>query len=207
MGFQTIRRVAGYAAAVTVGAFVGALVLAETAYGPPGAAPVHVVDAANVEQAANVDANGSLQVAGEVSVGGTASVNVANTPLPVSGTVNVGNFPTEQDVDVVGSVDVTVPAASAFARHLFLLEAGELEAVLVDPMYVSLLTLRGGGDDEMVLCLKDNGVERFCIGDVEVSIGPFVTVPLTQPIRVDEVTVSCKNESEDCIGEWFLVGS
>ncbi len=87
-----MRSIMGLAVVLAVaGGLVGAFAYGEL-FGEAGAVPAPI---AVREQ--NLDASGFIRVHEQ----GTANVNVTNGSLPVSGTVDVGNLPTVQDVNVL----------------------------------------------------------------------------------------------------------
>jgi hypothetical protein len=144
---------------------------------------------------AKVNENGALRVSGTSTVNG--SVEVTNTPLPVTGTVDVGNLPARLEV-------TTAPASEFFGRS-FDLDAGRGEVFdLPEPIDVATLTFPGGNDDELTVRLSEGDEQRLRIGDNE-NLPKFVT--LTQPIRVTRVLVFCHNEILDCEFELYLAGS
>src|SRR3990172_1874867 len=75
----------------SIGGLLGSLAFGQVS-GPAGAAP----PAQSVREQ-NLDGSGLIRVHEQ----GTANVNVTNGSLPVSATVNVGNLPSVQDVNVV----------------------------------------------------------------------------------------------------------
>jgi hypothetical protein len=69
----------------------------------------------------------------------------------------------------------------------------------------------GGGDDEVTVefesCCGSPVNTDFQIGDQDENLGPFVTIPLSQPGEVSSVIVHCYNESEDCELSVDLLGT
>ena len=139
----------------------------------------------------------------------TGDLNVANTPtvkaqqdgewdVGVSGTVDVGNFPETQDVDVV-SGSVTNQAASATtSRNESFAEFDGIQNRDIAPIDASLITVTGTGDDELLIAFTSTSGVEFTIGDFDENLGPFVSIPLAQPIPIDHIFMQCENESDDC---------
>jgi hypothetical protein len=214
MNTRLMYRRAGMVSMLIVGAIVGIVVFSGTAYAPPqGAAPVNVTDRDTPSNSADVTADGELEVTGEVTVSGTTDVNVVTTPLEVSGEVDVGNFPATQDVNVVGgTVAAQVPPATESDGQGFTVSAGGSEDRTIPAILASLVTVTGGGDDEAIITFASGDVLDpdtvfFSIGDDGDNIGPSLSVPLTQPMVISQISILCFNESEDCEVDVHVVGS
>jgi hypothetical protein len=167
---------------------------------------VFIADPVNNDHVAHVDAAGNLQVAG--------SLNVANTPTVKAqqdGPWNVGIAGTPT-VDVIGGTVTAAPPVATTSRHVsFTIAAGGKDAQDVDPIRVSLITVVGGGDDDVTdefeSCCGSPVNTDFQIGDQDENLGPFVAIPLSQPGEVSSVIVRCYNESEDCELSVDLLGT
>jgi hypothetical protein len=167
---------------------------------------VFIADPVNNDHIAHVDGAGNLQVAG--------SLNVVNTPTVKAqqdGTWNVGITGTPT-VDVIGGTVTAAPPVATGSRHVsFTVAAGGMEAQDVDPISASLITVVGGGDDEVTIefesCCGSLVNTDFQIGDQDENLGPFVAIPLSQPGEVSSVIVRCYNESEDCELSVDLLGT
>ncbi len=178
---------------------------------------VFIADPVNNDNIAHVDGAGNLQVAGTMNVANTPTVKAQqdgtwNVGLTGTPTVDVGNFPSTQDVNVVGgTVSATAPVATHSTFASFTVAAGEVGAQDVEPIDASLITVVGGGDDEVIVEFEGHapggGIVDFEIGDQDENLGPFVTIPLTQPMPIAHILARCQNESEDCELSVFLLGS
>ncbi len=137
---------------------------------------------------AKVDAGGALKVSSSGTSTVSGSVTVANTPLPVSGTVEVQ----------------TPPATKFFAENFVADFAHIVTGEFGRSIDMSLITFPSGNDDELRAEFYLGDSFRFSIGDNE-SLPKFVA--LTQPIRADNVRITCLNEFQDCRFGVRVVGS
>lgn len=158
---------------------------------------VLVSDPDDNSQHAKVDATGALKVSSTGTSTVSGSITVANTPLPVTGTVDVGSLP--------AMIEVTTRPASKFFHHFFDVGNHELAKVsFPEPIDMSLITFPSGNDDELDVFFLLGDSDRFQVGENE-SLPKFVA--LTQPIRADSVQVLCENEFESCKFTVDVVGS
>jgi hypothetical protein len=178
---------------------------------------VFIADPLNNDNIAHVDGAGNLQVSGNLNVANTPTVKAQqdgtwNVGLTGTPTVHVGNFPSTQDVNVVGgTLSATTPVATDFAFASFTVAAGGIDSKAIDPIDATLITVVGGGDDEVTIefdsCCGSPIQTDFELGDQDENLGPFVSIPLSQPVHVGSIIVRCHNESEDCELDVNLVGS
>ncbi len=178
-----------WAGALAAGIIMWSLVTGGPAYAPPGSAPVSIVDGQDASMKANVDADGSLQVSGQVSVGGSSSVEVSN-------------FPDVQEVS--GTVEVETEIADEF-RNVSLFSTDDpvvSESFL--PIRARFISI--SSEDEVALAFDTVNT----IGPV-IRIGsnrqPTQTISLPLAIPLDEVSMVCFNEVEDCSVLITIVGT
>jgi hypothetical protein len=131
-------------------------------------------------------------------VSGTPSVNVANTPLPVTGQVAVG-----------GQVTATPPVATVSVGLDVSVTHHDQVTMQITPMNVSSISYWGAGDPELVLCFRWNGGNQFCTGNGNATLPPGTSFSLPLAVPVDEVSAVCANETleGDCFFRVWLVGS
>jgi hypothetical protein len=199
MDTRVLYRRAGMIGTLIAGLLAGLIIFGGTAYAPPqGAAPVNITDQENATNSADVTADGELEVTGDVTVSGTADVNVVNTPLEVSGEVDVGNFPATQDVNVVSGSVTNQVAPVTTSRNEDFAPFDSVQNRDIAPVDASLITVAGAGDDELLIAFSSTSGVKFTIGDFDENLGPFVTIPLSQPMTIDHIFMQCNNESDDC---------
>ncbi|MBI1885186.1 MAG: hypothetical protein HYS09_02545 [Chloroflexi bacterium] len=112
--------------------------------GQAGAAPPPPPETPVREQ--NLDGSGRIRVHEQ----GTADVNVTNASLPVTGTLDVGNLPSVQDVNVL-----TLPQAKGKLIELGTIETGggEVEFPAADVSYCRQISLFAAADEAGSLAL------------------------------------------------------
>src|SRR5262245_60080865 len=144
---------------------------------------VFVTDPDNTNNKAHVDGQGNLQVTGNLNVANTPTVKAQqegewNVGIAGTPTVDVGNCPSTQDVTVTGgTVSAEIPVISAQESEHFTLASLEDESRSIPEINASLITVEGGGDDEVEI-LFTNGPQvgpnlGFAIGDDSENLGPF----------------------------------
>jgi hypothetical protein len=158
----------------------------------------------------NVDMDGWIAVHEQ----GTAAVDVTNSSLTVTGTVDVGNFPDEQDVHVTNfpaTQDVNVVGGSLTAqpvtavyKQTFSLGAGGADTVAFGPIDATTVILSKVPGTESLVTLFSPLVPWSHPTDSVWSLSDpdgnhsLVVNAFQHPIPLDGVFVSCLNESEDC---------
>jgi hypothetical protein len=168
---------------------------------------VLITDPEDQTQRARVDATGALKVSTTGTV--TGSVSVTNTPLPVTGEVNVGNFPQVQQVS--GTVNVAnfpgnQPATKQFGDQISI--DAPYTRVLHEPIAASLVVVNGA-DDELTLTFELNNepVLRLYGRDEATGGASSYVIPLTQPIVMDAFSALCANEFDPCQFTVSIVGA
>lgn len=163
----------------------------------------------------NVDGSGAIRVHEQ----GVADVNVTNLPLPVTGTVDIGN--SSLDVNVLGgsinanitggSLEATAPPATAAFSQLFVIPSGDpAQAASFAQVNATTIHARSENDSEAVVWFRSPlapGVALFSLGNSHFAAlgkGEFVT--FAQPVPLNEVVVLCFNASSDCRVEVVVVG-
>lgn len=220
-----IRARTSLLAALAALALVAALGGVGTAAQNPGPGPTKPV----AEQ--NLDENGWIRVheQGVASVDVTndnldvtlandeINVNVTNPVLGVSGTVDVGNFPAQQnvavqnfpstqDVNVVGGSTGPQPA-SAVRQVVFSLDPGESQTQTFPTIDVSSVVI-SSGDEEYQLFAST----PLWNGDILLAFEPDGDNPsrhftFPQPLPLNGLNLYCANESEHCPIYILLIGS
>lgn len=178
-----------WAGALAVGIITWSLVTGGPAYAPPGSAPVSIVDGQDASLKANVDADGSLQVSGEISVGGTSSVEVSN-------------FPEVQEVS--GTVEVQTEIADEYRNVSLFSEDNHVVRESFPRIRARFISISSEDEVELAFDSVDT------IGPV-IRIGsnrqPTQTISLPLAIPLDDVSMICFNEVEDCSVLITIVGT
>jgi hypothetical protein len=122
-----------------------------------------------------------IPVGAETPVARTQPVTVVNTPLPVT----------------------AAPAVSFDGfRDGFAIPEGGSEFVEFDALYVSLILVSGSDDDIVDLSFfYQDSIPRFTMS------GAHITLPLTQPVALDAIGISCGLGSGECDVEVALLGT
>jgi hypothetical protein len=148
MDFSAVGRRIGAASGVVLGLALGLTAFGGAAQSGPsqGAAPVNIADPNNPNLRAEVTADSALQVTGDVTISGTSAVTVTNTPLPVQ----VGNFPTTQNVNVTGGAlaPVSQILALSFSPECCGTEETQTFAT-INTTSITISTAGPGGPSEM----------------------------------------------------------
>jgi hypothetical protein len=122
---------------------------------------------------------GVFPVDAEPSVVRSQPVTVTNTPLPVTAAVSFDGF-----------------------RDGFAVPEGGSAFEEFDPLYVSLIVVTGPSNDRVGLSFfYQEDFPRFTMDGV-----PF-TLPLSQPIALDAIGVTCGTGSGECDFEVALLGT
>jgi len=153
---------------------------------------VFITDPVDQTQQARVDGTGALKVSATGTV--TGSVSITNTPLPVTGEVDVGNFPPVQSATRQFGDQISINAP--------------YERDLHEPIAASLIVVNGA-DDELTLTfeLNDQPVLRLYGRDEATGGASSYVIPLTQPIVMDAFTALCANEVDPCQFTVSIVGT
>jgi len=201
----------GRAAALLFGV---ALVFLVVPVGVQAAAPLFnaiITDPVDQTRRARVDASGSLQVSATGSL--TGSVEVTNTPLPVSGEVDVGNFPDTQEVSGTVHLDGLGPASNFHWSERFQVFAGTHQIDTLDDVIDASLIVVNGADDAVDIRLFPT--TQGAIGSPSLILygadratggGSSFVIPLAEPIQVGTVEGECFNDSDSCQFTVSIVG-
>lgn len=150
----------------------------------------------------------------------TQIVNTPDNPVPVEGTIT-------GDVTVTGEVEVTnspvvqaeqsgpwevnvadgtlatkpQPATTSFNKTFFVSGA----ETLPQPIDASLVIVKFNNDKAEVL-IKSQGETLFTVGTVHHAQTGDTVIPLTQPVRIDEVSILCGNDTLTCnsVDVWII---
>lgn len=182
---------ASTALAFVVGIALAAALLPAGVVAAPSAKDVFafITDPDDNSRKAKVDESGALKVASSGTATVNGSVHVANTPLPVSGTVSVGNLPGTQQVS--GSVKVeSLPPIQPFQAgtgvSLSSIEDGETALVegfrvpsgkrLVIQHVSGLVSLAGAGQQLShvhMVTIVGGSVQRYWFRPVQLPAGSW----------------------------------
>jgi hypothetical protein len=172
----------------------------------------------------NLDVNGLIRVHEQ----GTANVNVANSQLTVSGTVsvdnfptsiNVGNFPQVQDVNVTGGAVSAEPSPATIGfSHDVCADAGQVETVQLSTVINATdLTITAFANTEFALHFK-SPITTFGSGFAGIGRSVFshqnhdgdnfsMHHAFTRPVPINAVVIHCTNESDICCTLVDIVGT
>jgi len=159
----------------------------------------------------NLDADGLIRVHEQ----GVADVNVTNDPLNVSvsndelnvtGEVEVSNFPTTQDVNVVGGSVALPPVTTIWSTPLTIdfIPAGESVSYDFPLMNAVSVSMTETSDEFDAVLGGPLGVPLSIESDDQAQETYFYT--FTYPVPVDGVTLGCFNESDDCTLDLTITG-
>jgi hypothetical protein len=172
----------------------------------------------------NLDVNGLIRVHEQ----GTANVNVANSQLTVSGTVsvdnfptsiNVGNFPQVQDVNVTGGAVKAEPSPATLGfSHDVCAEPDQVVTVTLSSVINATdLTINASLDTEFAIYFKSpiptSGSGLPGIGQAVFSHQNFdgedfsMHHAFTRPVPINAVVMHCTNESSLCCSFVNIVGT
>lgn len=154
----------------------------------------------------NLDANGFIRVHEQ----GVAQTEVTNDNLNVtlgnsSLDVNVQNFPSTQDVNVVGGSTSPEPVTNA-TQLIFNVEDGESQELTFATINVtSILIVTGDDEYELHAGSPLTGGNLFIAYDPS---GDDETRQITfdSPVPLNRMTLICANESENCADAVLLTG-
>lgn len=125
----------------------------------------------------------------------TQPVTVTNTPLPVTADADA-------PVAVTGEVTAASPVSFDGFRDGFAIAEGGSRFVEFPALYVSLIVVSGSEDDIVDLSFfYQEDFPRFTMS------GTSITLPLSQPIALDAVGVTCGLGSGECNLEVSLLGT
>lgn len=159
----------------------------------------------------NLDMDGLIRVHEQ----GVADVNVTNDSLDVTGTVevmgtvDVGNFPTELDVNVTGgSVGVSVPAATEAFTQVFVIAPDDQNTTNFPTINATTIHASTTANDEVFITFLSPLGALFQVVDLDGdAIPPAFTQSFFQPVPINGVEIRCHNESSDCGVRITVVGS
>ncbi len=148
----------------------------------------------------------------------TALVSITNDPdhpVPVAGSVSVGNLPSTQRVN--GTVDVgnvPLPVSQQGTSTVAGVPASKHDDVIVfdtprpiGPLAASTIVLDMRPDAHVTAVdFFDGSDEIFRLIGPEAEGAAYQVVPLTQPIPISSVQVEC-TDNVNCEAEVFAVGS
>jgi hypothetical protein len=145
--------------------------------------------------------------------------NDATSPVPVAGTVNVGNLPTTQAVS--GTVNVgNLPATQAVSGTVnigtmpapALVSGGITQTGINAPGESTQVSLPGGVKVTSIMFWSDQRAEFTIVsaavgnGYRVVSVGAAVTQSFYNPIQSSSFIVLCRAVSVACTWEWAVAG-
>ena len=110
-------------------------------------------------------------------------------------------------LQVSGEVNSMQPVATTSRNEAFDVAAQGFEGRDIEPIDASLITVTGGQNSLGLFFSDADGVGFRLEAQGGNTVGSFVTFPLTQPIPIDHLAVTCFNSSSSCSFEIDIVGT
>ena len=204
-GRGSVRRLVALFVAVAV----AVLVVPVGAWATNAFPQVFITDPDNTTHKAHVDSAGNLQVSGSLAVSNTPTVKAQqdgtwNVGISGNPTVNVGNLPSTQDVNVVGgklatATDiVNAPAPVLFGGDTF-------DATLPEIMATSVVVAKGNSQGLVQLGTPLSSNVIVVVDDTD-GTQPEVAMTFPYPVPIDSVHFSCDQDASTCLFFVSIVG-
>jgi hypothetical protein len=165
--------------------------------------PVNNANIAHVDSAGNLQVAGSLQVANTPTVkaqqDGTWNVGISGTP-----TVDVGNFPSTQDVNVTGGRLATATDI-VNAPAPVLMGGDTFDATVPEIMATSVVVAKGNSQGLVQLGTPLSSDVIVAVDDTD-GTQPEVTMTFPYPVPIDSVHFACSEDASTCLFFVSIVG-
>jgi hypothetical protein len=120
---------------------------------------------------------------------------------------NQARVDADGNLQVTGDINSMQPVATSSRNETFDVAAQGFEQRDIEPIDASLITVTGGQNSVGLFFSNADGVGFRLEAQGGNTVGSFVTFPLTQPIPIDHLAVTCFNQSSSCSFEIDIVGA